>query len=117
MRDRLLVLGGTGFVGRSVCDLLVDRVGGGGGEVVVPSRRPERAKHLQLLPTLRLARADVHEEAELGALLRGCDAVINLVAILHGSDAAFERAHVALPKTLARACAAAGVRRVVPVSA
>lgn len=117
MRDRLLVLGGTGFVGRSVCELLVDRSGGGGGEVVVPSRRPERAKYLQLLPTLRLARADVHDEAQLAGLLRGCDAVINLVAILHGSDAAFERAHVALPRALARACLATGVRRVVHVSA
>jgi NADH dehydrogenase len=117
MHDKLLILGGTGFVGRSVCDLLVERSGGGSAEVVVPSRRPERAKHLQLMPTLRLERASVHDEAQLIALLHGCDAVVNLVAILHGSDAAFERAHVKLPQTLARACQAAGVRRVVHVSA
>jgi uncharacterized protein YbjT (DUF2867 family) len=117
MNDNLLILGGTGFVGRSVCGLLVERSGGGSAQVVVPSRRPERAKHLQLLPTVRLPEADVHDEAQLTALLRGRDAVINLVAILHGSDAQFERAHVALPRTLARACAAAGVKRVVHVSA
>jgi hypothetical protein len=35
--------------------------------------------------------------------------VVNLVAILHGSEAAFERVHVALPRAGA-ACAAAGVR-------
>ena len=117
MNENLLILGGTGFVGRSICGLLVDRSGGGSAQVVVPSRRPERAKHLQMLPTVRLAEADVHDEAQLTELLRGRDAVINLVAILHGSEAAFERAHVALPRTLARACAAAGVKRVVHISA
>ena len=117
MNDNLLILGGTGFVGRSICGLLVDRSGGGSAQIVVPSRRPERAKHLQMLPTVRLAEADVHDEAQLTELLRGRDAVINLVAILHGSEAAFERAHVALPRTLARACAAAGVKRVVHISA
>lgn len=117
MNDNFLILGGTGFVGRSVCGLLVERSGGGSAQVVVPSRRPERAKHLQPMPTVRLADADVHDEAQLTALLHGRDAVINLVAILHGSQAQFERAHVALPRTLARACAAAGVKRVVHVSA
>lgn len=117
MNDNLLILGGTGFVGRSVCGLLVDRSGGGSAQIVVPSRRPERAKHLQSLPTLRLVDADVHDEVQLTALLRGRDAVINLVAILHGNEAQFERAHVALPRTLAKACAAAGVKRVIHVSA
>jgi NADH dehydrogenase len=117
MNDNILLLGGTGFVGRSVCDALVDRSGGGSAQVVVPSRHPERAKHLQPMPTVRLTAGDVHDEAQLTALLRGRDAVINLVAILHGSAAAFERAHVELPRTLARACAAAGVRRVIHVSA
>ena len=113
----VLILGGTGFVGRSLCDKLVERSGGGGAQIVVPSRQPAGAKHLQMLPTLRLAQADVHDAAQLTALLHGCDAVVNLVAILHGDEAAFQRAHVELPRTLANACAATGVRRVVHVSA
>jgi uncharacterized protein YbjT (DUF2867 family) len=117
MNDKVLILGGTGFVGRSVCGELVARSGGGSAEIVVPSRAPAAAKHLQALPTVRVPRADVHDEAQLTALLRGCDAVVNLVAILHGTEAAFERAHVTLPRTLARACATAGVKRVVHVSA
>ena len=117
MNDPILILGGTGFVGRSLCAALVERSGGGGAPLLVPSRAPAAAKHLQLLPTVQVVPADVHDEAELTALLRGCGAVVNLVAILHGSAAAFDRAHVALPRTLARACAAAGVRRVVHVSA
>jgi uncharacterized protein YbjT (DUF2867 family) len=117
MNDNLVILGGSGFVGRSVCGLLVERSGGASAQIVVPSRVPARSKHLQLLPTVRMVQADVHDEAQLTALLRGRDAVINLVAILHGSEAQFERAHVALPRTLARACAAANVKRVVHVSA
>ena len=113
----ILLLGGTGFVGRSVCDTLVERSGGGSALIVVPSRRPANAKHLQVLPTVRVVEADVHDEVQLKALVRSCDAVINLVAILHGSAADFERTHVELPRKLARACAAADVRRVVHVSA
>ena len=115
--NNLLVLGGSGFVGRSVCDKLVERSGGAGGRITVPSRRPQRAKHLQQLPTVRVVAADVHDPAQLRALVRGCDAVINLVAILHGNEQAFYRAHVALPRKLADACNDVGVRRLVHVSA
>ena len=114
---RILLLGGTGFVGRSVCDKLVERSGGAGDRIVVPTRNPARARHLQLLPTVQLERADVHDEAQLRQLVEGADAVVNLVAILHGSDKAFERVHVEQPRKLAAACQAAGVRRVVHVSA
>jgi NADH dehydrogenase len=117
MNDNILILGGTGFVGRSLCDQLVSRNGGASAQIVVPSRQPARAQHLQPLPTVRVVAADVHDEAQLTDLMRGRDAVINLVAILHGSSADFDRAHVALPRTLARACATAGVRRVIHVSA
>ena len=112
---QLLLLGGTGFVGRSVCEALAraDHA----LRIVVPSRRPERAKRLAPLPTVRLVGADVHDQAQLEALLDGCDAVVNLVAILHGSAAAFERTHVELPRKLASACHVRGVARVVHVSA
>lgn len=115
--NKILILGGSGFVGRSVCDKLVDRSGGAGGQIVVPSRRPSRVKHLQLLPTLRVVQANVHDATELRQLVQGADAVINLVAVLHGSEAEFNRVHVELPRQLASACSAAGVRRVVHVSA
>ena len=114
---KIVLLGGTGFVGRSVCDKLVERSGGAGDRIVVPTRNPARARHLQLLPTVQLVHADVHDPAQLRQLVDGANAVVNLVAILHGSDAAFQRAHVDLPRKLATACQAAGVRRVIHVSA
>ena len=108
-----LILGGTGFVGRHVCEKLQRA----GWHITVPTRRAINASAVQHLPGLTVIEADVHDEAALTRLLPGHDAVINLVAILHGSEAAFERTHVELPAKLARACAASGVRRVVHVSA
>jgi uncharacterized protein YbjT (DUF2867 family) len=113
----ILVLGGTGFVGRSLCEKLVERARGGQGRITVPSRRPHRAKALQLLPTVEVVGADVHDPAQLKRLVAGRDVVINLVATLHGSEAAFQHVHVELPRKLAQACVTAGVRRVVHVSA
>ena len=110
---KILVLGGTGFVGRHVCEKLTRL----SYRVTVPTRRRENAKLVQHLPRLDVLEADIHDPVALAKLVAGHDAVINLVAILHGDEAAFERAHVALPASLARACVQTGVKRVVHVSA
>jgi NADH dehydrogenase len=109
----VLVLGGTGFVGRHVCEKLQRA----GCRITVPTRHAINARHIQHLPRLTVVEASVHDEAALTKLLSGHQAVVNLVAILHGSEAAFERTHVQLPSLLARACEKAGVRRVIHVSA
>lgn len=113
----ILVLGGTGFVGRSVCARLVERAGAAGGRITVVTRRLASAKHVQLLPTVDVVEADVHDPVQLQRLVAGRDAVINLVGILHGSEAEFERVHAGLPRQLAHACADHGVRRVIHLSA
>ena len=114
---KLLVLGATGFVGRSVCEKLVKRSGAADGRIRVATRRPMRARHLQALPTVEIAVGDVHDDRALDWMLRDTDAVINLVGILHGSEAEFERVHARLPERLGAACGRAGVRRVVHLSA
>jgi NADH dehydrogenase len=115
---KLLVLGATGFVGQSVCEKLVERSGGGtDGRIRVATRQRGRARHLQLLPTVEIAVGDVDDDATLATMLRDTDAVINLVGILHGSEAEFDCVHARLPQHLAAACRQAGVRRVVHVSA
>ena len=113
----ILVLGATGFVGSSVCEKLVERSGGASGRIRVATRHRARARHLQLLPTVEIEVGDVHDDRDLARMLRDTDAVINLVAVLHGSEAEFERVHARLPERLAAACRQAGVRRVVHVSA
>ena len=114
---KILVLGATGFVGSSVCEKLVERSGGADSRIRVATRHRARARHLQLLPTVEIDAGDVHDDATLARMLRDTDAVINLVAILHGSEAEFERVHVRLPQRLAAACRRAGVKRLVHVSA
>jgi NADH dehydrogenase len=113
MDKNILVLGGTGFVGTHVCEKLVQR----GWTVTVPTRRLHRAQALQMLPGLTVLEMDVHDATALANAVRGHDAVVNLVAILHGNAAAFDRTHVVLPQKLAKACRASGVGRLVHVSA
>lgn len=109
----VLLLGGSGFVGRHVCEQLARA----GWHVTVPTRRAAHAAAVQHLPGLTVLEADVHDEAALRRLLPGHHAVVNLIAILHGDAAAFERTHVTLPAKLARACLATGVTRLVHISA
>ncbi len=113
----ILVLGGSGFVGRSVCEKLVERSGGANGWIRVPTRRLGRVRHVQLLPTVQVVEGNAHDDATLVRWIRGADAVVNLVAMLHGSEADFTRAHVKLAERIGTACREAGVRRVVHVSA
>jgi NADH dehydrogenase len=108
--DRVLVLGGSGFIGRHLAAELARR----GVRVTVPSRRRERAKHLILLPTADVIEADIGNRAVLERLVRDQDVVVNLVGILHGD---FERAHVELPQAIVDTCRAAGVKRLVHMSA
>jgi uncharacterized protein YbjT (DUF2867 family) len=117
MHENILVLGGTGFVGRSVCEKLVERSGGAGGCIVVPTRHLGHGRHLQMLPTLQLVSANLHDDAQLARLVAGSDAVINLVAILQGDAQRFRAVHEELPRRIAQACKAAGVKRLIHVSA
>ena len=110
---KILIFGGTGFVGTQVCEKLNQA----SCRVTVATRRREHARHLQLLPLVDVIEIDLHDSAALAALVAGHDAVVNLIAILHGSEEAFQKVHVQWPLTLIRACKAAGVRRMVHISA
>jgi NADH dehydrogenase len=111
------VFGGSGFIGRYV----VKRLAAAGHVVRVAVRDPEGALLLkpmggvgQIVPM----RADVTREAEVQAAVADADVVVSLVGIL------FEKPHRTFgavqaegPGRIARAAAAAGVRRLVHVSA
>ncbi|MBB1628095.1 complex I NDUFA9 subunit family protein [Achromobacter sp. UMC71] len=115
---RILVIGGTGFIGRH----LIARLSGAQHQILVPTRRYGLGRDLQLLPTVTLLDSNVHDDAALDRLVRGCDAVVNLVGILHGNSGRpygsdFAQAHVHLPQRIARACRRQGARRLLHVSA
>ncbi|MSQ56124.1 MAG: complex I NDUFA9 subunit family protein [Limnohabitans sp.] len=109
---KIVVLGGSGFVGRHVCEALNKL----GWHVTVPTRRPP-ARAVQTLPFIDVVKAAVHNDADLNAIVKGHDAVINLVAILHGDASAFEKVHHQLPLRIAQACMAHQVHRLIHVSA
>ncbi|MCM2252282.1 MAG: complex I NDUFA9 subunit family protein [Ramlibacter sp.] len=107
---KILVLGGTGFVGGHLCRMLADRQ----WRVTVPTRgghASDASSHADRV------QADVHDEPTLARLVSGHDAVVNLVAILHGSSFEFQRVHVELVRKIVRACTEAGVQRLVHISA
>lgn len=110
------VLGGSGFVGTRLCA----RLASAGWRVTVPTRDPAKARHLGPLPAIRLVGADVHTPDVLAGLLRGQQAVINLIGILNepGRDGSgFMRAHAGLAGTLVAACRREGVPRLLQMSA
>jgi NADH dehydrogenase len=121
LHSRILVLGGSGFIGTHVAS----RLSAQGRRVIVPTRHRERARHLILLPTVDVVEADTTDPRAMASLAAGCDAAINLVGVLHGKAGTgtdrwgpqFGRAHVDLPAALVEACRTQGVRRLVHVSA
>jgi len=114
----ICVLGGSGFIGRA----LVPRLAADGHSVKVLTRDRTGSRDLLVLPTVRIVRADVHDQSSLEREFAGCDVVVNLVGILNerglgrGSGAEFRRVHTELPMKVVRACRATGVRRYLHMS-
>ncbi len=112
--NTVLIVGGSGFVGRYVVNRLVAQ----GCRVLVPTRRRDRARHLFLLPTVDVIETDVGDPAVLARLAAGVDAVINLSGILHETrEQTFQAVHVDLARKVVEACKAGGVRRLLHMSA
>lgn len=110
---KVLVLGGSGFVGRHVVATLARA----GHAVTVSTRRWMRARHLLTWPQVTVREVDVMDPTALQALVRGHDVVIHLIAVLHGDEARFERLHVDLPVAVAQACVQARVPHLIHMSA
>lgn len=118
----VLIIGGSGFIGSHI----IAKLSSLDCRVTVPTRRASHAQHLLAVQAVeQVVEANVHDDAALARLVRGQDAVINLVGILHGKPGAsgtrygpeFERAHVALPRRIVAACAQHHVRRFLHMSA
>ena len=109
---KVLVTGGTGFVGTAVVHELRAR----GLEVralVHSPRSAERAKAWQV----EQAFGDVTDAASVLAAARGCTHVVHLVAIIRGRPSDFERVMVGGTRNVIAAARTAGVQRLVHMSA
>ncbi len=109
---KVLVTGGTGFIGPKVVQALRAQ----GHDVRALVRRPDRATQLAALGA-ELVTGDVTDPASLRAAVDGCTHVVHLVAILTGSPADFERVMTQGTKDLLTAASDAGVERFVLMSA
>lgn len=111
------VFGGSGFVGSQVVQALARR----GWRIRIACRRPDRAYKLQTSGTvgqIMAVRCDAADSAQVAKAIHGADAVINLVGILYETPGRkFQNLHVGVSRAIAEACAAAGVDRLVQVSA
>src|SRR3989344_3149074 len=115
MSGRVLVLGANGFVRSPLAAALAaegGRVGAGARRVAEPSRRA---------PSFDWVAADFSKLTTAQAwapLLDGVSAVVNCVGVLQdGGGDSTRAAHVDGPRALIAACEAAGVRRLVHISA
>ncbi|MGE0747788.1 MAG: NAD(P)H-binding protein [Rhodospirillales bacterium] len=111
---RILLLGATGLIGSAVAA----RLHGDGHDVVAVVRR--RNTVAGSLPAVAVVVADLRQttESDWVPRLAGIEAVVNCAGVLQdGPRDDTARVHVAGAAALFRACAAAGVRRVVQVSA
>jgi len=113
-KPTVVLLGGTGFVGRALCRQLSSA---GDWRVVVATRESTRARALAALPHVVVEQVDALDEAGLRRVLARADAVVNLIAILHGTSRQFHAAHIEGPDLLGREVRRLGGRRVVHVSA
>lgn len=105
---RVLVLGGTGFIGRHAVAALHER----GMQVAIGTRHP--ARHDGAYPFAKLIEVRFEQLLQPGAwasLLTDIDVVVNCVGILRQrSRESYADVHHRAPAALAHACANAGIR-------
>ncbi|MFV3131595.1 SDR family oxidoreductase [Niveispirillum sp. KHB5.9] len=110
---RVLIIGAGGFVGRHLLPNLRDE----GMEIIPTGRSPDRLR--RLFPGCPVQQCDLSRDRAADWLprLAGIDAVINLAGLIRDGAGGFDDVHEQGAKALFDACLAAGVRRVIQVSA
>jgi uncharacterized protein YbjT (DUF2867 family) len=112
---KVLLTGANGFIGRYVLAALLQA----GHDVVPAVRRPVEVD--RLLPRPAAIRVDFNHATDLkdwAPYLAGIDAVINCAGILQGRPGqSIDAIHARAPIALFQACEAAGVKRVIQISA
>lgn len=113
---RVAIVGGSGFVGRVLCEYLTRA--GIAPRIVTRSR--DHARALWLLPGAQIVACNPYAGQALAGAIAGCDAVVNLVGILNEKGdrgEGFRQAHVSLTRTVLEACESAGIARYLHMSA
>jgi len=113
MGQRVCIVGGSGFVGRSI----VNQAIAAGHQVTVACRHPERARDL-LVKGVYLAKVDVTNGHGLAVAVKHQDVVIYLVGLLFEKGRQnFQAAHVDGVQRVLEACQQASVKQYLHMSA
>ena len=111
------IFGGSGFVGSQLVQVLARR----GYRIRVAVRRPDLAGHVRSLGTVgqvQPIQANIRNPESVAHAVRGADVVINLTGILYEKGRQrFRAVHTMGAKHVAEAAKAAGVARLVHMSA
>ena len=113
---KLVSIGGSGFLGHHAARGFARA----GHSNVVLTRQPAQLGEFRLVPGVTVAKADVYDRAQLEAHLEHADVAVSMAGILNESGrdgSGFRRVHRDLVETLIEACKAAGVTRLLHVSA
>ena len=114
MDKPILVLGGSGFIGRH----LLAQLETVGHTVRMISRSYDQSRELLVLPHVRVILGQVHDMDLLRQAMTGVHTVVNLIGILHEPRRnAFDDVHVELPRRLARLALANKCHRLIHISA
>lgn len=112
-----VVFGGTGFIGRQVVRELADA----GAMVKVATRIPESAYFLRPCGTVGQVvpfACDYSDDKSIRQAVKGCDFAVNCIGLLYEKKkGGFARAHVEVPRVIAKACKQENVERFVHISA
>jgi NADH dehydrogenase len=109
---RILLLGSTGYVGRSVAHKLID----GGHQMRVLVRDPMKAAAYKVRGA-QVVVGDALNASAVTQAAQGVEHIISLVAVRRNRPQSFLEVNVDGPRIMAEAAKAAGVRSVVLVSA
>ena len=114
MDKPILVLGGSGFIGRHLLAHLEPI----GRPVRIISRNYDRSRELLVLPHVRVLLGQAHDLDVLRQAMAGVHTVVNLIGILHERRrGAFDEIHVELPRRLVRLAVENNCRRLIHISA
>ncbi len=113
---RIVLVGASGFFGKHLLQVLTKDQ----HQCVVMTRAAVRRSTTGMVPGVDLVQADVYDPDILAAQFAGADAVISMAGILNESGRGgqgFHKVHVELVEGIIKACRAAGVLRLLHMSA
>ncbi len=113
MYHKVVVFGGTGFIGRQIVSLLVKS----GFVVRVITRNPRKAEFLKVMGSVgqvQIVKGNITKDCS--AYLEGMDVTINLVGILHDQLQDFYDLHVTASENLAKTAYSLNIKQYIHFS-